>query len=251
MTPPGRRIAEARLALILLTRLPAGRLADPVPPIASAAWAFPLVGLVVGVIGWAAQAGALALGLGAVPAALLALGAMILATGALHLDGLADLADGLGGGRDRVHALEIMRDSRIGTYGALALILAVGLGAAALSRSEGGAPPVAFLLAAVASRLAMTAAIVWLPAARSDGLGQDAAGISWAVLVPGALVCGALIYVAGPGAVGALVGAAAAAGIVAWRSHERLGGQTGDVLGAVQVSAEIVCLLALSAARTG
>ncbi len=248
MTALGRRIAEARLALILLTRLPAGRLADPVPPLASAAWAYPLVGLVVGAIGWAVQAGALAMGLGEASAALMALGVMVLATGGLHLDGLADLADGLGGGRDRAHALEIMRDSRIGTYGALALILAVGLGIAALTGFEGGAPLAAFLLAGVTSRLAMTAVLLWLPPARAEGLGQSATGIGPAALLPGVLLCGALGVALGPVVIVALGIAVIAASLIAWRAWRRLGGQTGDVLGAVQVSAEIACLLALSVA---
>ena len=117
-----RRLDEARLALMLLTRLPVGRLKDPVPSLAEARWAYPLVGLVIGAIAWVAHHGALMLGLGPLPAALVALGAMVLVTGALHHDGLADFADGLGGGRDPDHRLEIMRDSRIGSYGALALI---------------------------------------------------------------------------------------------------------------------------------
>ena len=258
MTAGRRRIAEARLALMLLTRLPVGQLAEPAPQLSAARWAYPLVGLVVGLTGWAAQAGALALGLGAAPSALLAVGAMALVTGGLHLDGLADLADGLGGGRDRTHALDIMRDSRIGSYGTIALVLVVGLGAGALAQFSAGAPLAVFLLAGVASRLAMLAALVALPPARGDGLGKSAAGpgagpgagSGAGALVPGALVCVVVGVATGPAAIAALAVCAATAGGVAWRARVRLGGQTGDVLGAVQAVAEAACLLALSATLT-
>jgi adenosylcobinamide-GDP ribazoletransferase len=242
-----RRIDEARLALMLLTRLPVGRLRDPAPPLSAARWAFPLVGLLVGLVGWAVQAGALASGLGAAPGALLAIGAMAIVTGGLHLDGLADLADGLGGGRDRAHALDIMRDSRIGSYGTIALILAMGLSAGAVAGFDGGAPLPVFLLAGVASRLAMTATLQWLPAARADGLGKSAAGTGSGALVPGVLLCLGLVLVIGPAGMTALAVSIAVAGLVAWRAWLRLGGQTGDVLGAVQAAVETSCLLALSA----
>jgi len=248
MTPLRRRFDEARLAVILLTRLPMGRLADPVPSLGAAAWAYPFVGLIVGMAGWAAQAVALVLGLAPDPAALIAVAVMALLTGGLHLDGLADLADGLGGGRDRAHALEIMRDSRIGTYGAVTLILAIGLQAAALAQFAAGMPLLAFLLAGVVSRLAMTAALHLLPQARADGLGKSAGGTGDGTLVPRALVCVGLTVALGAAWLIALAAAAAMAALVVWRTMRRLGGQTGDVLGAVQMIAEIACLLALSAA---
>lgn len=246
MTALRRRITEAWLALILLTRLPLGQLPEPVPPLSAAVWAYPLVGLVVGFVGWLAQAGALAVGLAAFPTALLAIGAMALVTGGLHLDGLADLADGLGGGRDREHALEIMRDSRIGSYGTLALIFALGIAVTALAQFGTGAPLLVFLLTGVASRFAMTAALCWLPRARPDGLGKAAAPRGSGALVPGGLLFLGLIVATGGGAVTASAVAAVAAGIVAWRAWLRLGGQTGDVLGAVQVVAETALLLVLS-----
>lgn len=248
MTPLRRWFDEARLAVIMLTRLPVGRLADPVPSLAEAAWAYPLVGLIVGAAGWAAQAAVLALGLAPDPAALIAVAVMALLTGGLHLDGLADLADGLGGGRDRAHALEIMRDSRIGTYGAVALILAIGLQGAALAQFAAGAPLLAFLLTGVASRLAMTATLHLLPQARADGLGKSAGGTGRGTLLPGALVCAGLTVALGAAGLIAVAAATVMAALVAWRAMRRLGGQTGDVLGAVQMIAETACLLVLSAA---
>ena len=136
---------ELRLGLMFLTRLPAGRL-DSETTLSQAAWTFPLVGLVPGALGWAmfALAGGGALG------AALAISAMALVTGALHWDGLADFADGMGGGQDRAHVLEIMRDSRIGSYGVLAMILCALLQVLALA--EIGSIP-AFLFAGVVSRV--------------------------------------------------------------------------------------------------
>ena len=126
MTPLRARATEVQLALMLLTRLPAGRI-DPAPTIAAAAWAFPLAGAVVGVLQALVLIAAIGLGLPMAMAAGLALAAGVLATGGLHEDGLADCADGFGGGRSPARKLEIMRDSRIGSYGALALILGLGL----------------------------------------------------------------------------------------------------------------------------
>ena len=115
MTPVAARLAELRLAVMLLTRLPVGRFTVAPPPLNAAIWAYPLVGLPIGAVIWAVSAGAIYLtALPATIAAVLALGAMLMATGGLHADGLADTADGLGGGRDRAHCLEIMKDSRIG-----------------------------------------------------------------------------------------------------------------------------------------
>jgi hypothetical protein len=140
----------------------------------------------VGTLAAAAQVAALALGFGPLVAALLALTVAALVTGALHLDGLADVADGIGGGRDRAHCLEIMRDSRIGSYGVIALVLALALAAAGLADLPEDATPAVLLLAATGSRLAMLVVLDRLPPARPDGLGRGASGsapLSWA---PGA-----------------------------------------------------------------
>src|SRR5690606_31782388 len=152
---------------------PLGQFLPAAPPhLAQAAWAFPLAGLVVGLAGAAVLAlGGLA-GLPAMLAALLAVGATILATGGLHEDGLADLADGTGGAT-REKRLEIMRDSRIGSYGVLALILAVGLRAAAIAALF-GQPWLAaagMVGLAAASRAGMAAGLRLMPPARAGGLG--------------------------------------------------------------------------------
>jgi adenosylcobinamide-GDP ribazoletransferase len=244
----GRRVEEARLALMLLTRLPAGRLAEPALSLADARWAYPLIGLVVGAIAAVAQAAALAVGLGSLPSVLVALTLTALVTGALHLDGLADFADGIGGGRDRAHALLIMRDSRIGSYGVIALVLALGLAATGLADIAPESAPAALLLAATGSRLAMLVVLDRLPPAREEGLGRSASGNAPGAWLPGAVAVALIAVWIGPAAVPALVAMALAALAVARLALRRIGGQTGDVLGATQVTAEVACILALSAA---
>src|ERR1019366_4569859 len=110
---------------MLLTRLPVGWFSGTQAPagIADAVWAFPIAGAVVGGIGGGVFWGCSALGLPPAVAAVWTLVATLLVTGALHEDGLADTADGFGGGRTREQKLEIMRDSRIGSFGALAVML--------------------------------------------------------------------------------------------------------------------------------
>lgn len=246
-----RRGEEARLALMLLTRLPTGRLVDPAPTLAEARWAFPLVGLPVGACAWIAQAGGIALGLDPLAAAIAALAAAALVTGALHLDGIADFADGIGGGRDRAHCLEIMRDSRIGSYGVLALIFTLALAAAALAPLAPAMSLPVLLFTAVGSRLAMLVALDRLPPARVDGMGLRAAGAAPWAWAPGMAATAVLGLWVGLGAAVALLAGAAVAGLLARLALRRIGGQTGDVLGAAQVLTETAGLLALSAWMTG
>ncbi len=234
-------------ALMLLTRLPVR--GTPTPRAADAAWAWPIAGLVVGMlsgaVGWvAAQSGlvpALAAGL--------ALAVAVAVTGALHEDGLADVADGFWGGYDPARRLEIMRDSRIGTYGVVALILSLGarwgLLVAALDQ---GAFFWVMVSAAVASRAPMALVMRWLPGARADGL-SHATGVPPAKAVWLGLAIGALaLLVHGPLAalVAAAMVAAAVSGLCAV-ARRKIGGQTGDVLGASQQLAEIAILAALTA----
>ncbi len=231
-----RRRDELRLAVAMLTRLPVGRI-DPAPPLSRAAWAFPLAGLAPGVAMWAVFAA-----LGGGPGAWAACLAGALATGALHHDGLADFADGIGGGRDRAHALEIMRDSRVGSYGVLALVLGVGAMASAIAAAE---PRLwEFLFVAVGSRWAMLAVMVGLPPAREDGLGRLAAGAGG--LWPGAAAAAVLGLAVGPVALAMAAAGGGAAALLAGLARRRIGGQTGDVLGAVQLGAEVAAWVTLA-----
>ncbi|MHA6345028.1 adenosylcobinamide-GDP ribazoletransferase [Roseivivax sp. CAU 1761] len=240
---PAARLAELRLALMLMTRLPAGRLAEPVPGAAEAGWALPLTGLAVGLPVWAVLAAAAALGVPPASAALLGFGAAVLLTGGLHHDGLADFADGLGGAT-QARRLEIMRDSRIGSYGVLALLVASGLVVAGMA----GAPQLSgLLLVALASRWLMLAALVLLPPARPDGLGRMAGGVAPRALWPGGAATLAVALWAGPAALPVLAVMGAVALILGALARRRLGGQTGDVLGAVQLATEAAGWTALLA----
>ncbi|HLS19992.1 MAG TPA: adenosylcobinamide-GDP ribazoletransferase [Paracoccaceae bacterium] len=242
-----RRVAELQIALMFMTRLPPGPIRGEVPSLADARWAYPLAGLVVGGLAWCGHALALAAGLPPSVAAVSAIAIMALATGGLHFDGLADLADGIGGGRDAEHRLRIMRDSHIGSYGALALLLVTALiGASIASFPPGRAMAGAFLFSAVTSRLAMLAVLEWLPPVRADGLGRDASGHNPCVLLPGLGICAGTAWLAGSGSVPALLSAAVTVFAIAHLARRKIGGQTGDVLGAIQLATEAACWLTLA-----
>ena len=255
-TPPhaSRRrpgiVAGFAIAVAFLTRVPIGPPAEAGWRLADAAWAFPLVGAGIGAIAAFVYLVAEILGLGPGPAALLAVLAGLGVTGALHEDGLADTADGFFGGGDRERRLAIMRDSRHGTYGVLALVLSVGLRAAALAQTgEAVYAGLALIAAHAASRALLPAAMRALPPARDDGLGADA-GRPGALSILAAAAIGAAIALAALGPLlGALAFAASAAAVLAAAifAFRRIGGDTGDVLGAFQQIAEIVILLAAAA----
>lgn len=214
------------------------------------AWrAVPLVGAAIGAAGGLVFTLAHHVNLPTLAVALLALAATAALTGALHEDGLSDFADALGG-RDAGQRLTIMRDSRIGGYGALALIFSVGLRAAALASVA--RPQDAFwaLIAAHAvSRAAIPAVMSGIPAARNDGLGADAGAPERPALAVCLVLAGAIAVVAlGLGqAVAVLLVACMAAMAIAGLARRLVGGYTGDILGAVQQVAEIAILLALAA----
>ncbi len=241
------RLSQFRLATMFLTRLPVGRLNEPVPSLSEARWAFPFVGLLVGLLGWLGQHVALELGLAVLPAAFVALAVIVVVTGGLHHDGLADFADGMGGGRDADHCLEVMRDSRIGSYGVLALIFAAALTGTAMASFDAGAPVLVFLFIGVASRLAMLIALDMLPPARSEGLGQTASGAPSGAWIPG-LAALVLIGLVGDISIWLLlIGIALAWAGCSVLAKRRIGGQTGDVLGAVQLSSEVLAWLLAAA----
>lgn len=239
------RLAEARLALVLLTRLPVGRIARA-PALGATAWAWPLAGAAVGLGQGAVLAVALAADLPASVAALLAVTAGLVLTGGLHEDGLADLTDGLGGGDTPARRLEIMRDSRIGSHGAAALILALALRAAGFAALTGGAAVALPVAAAMLSRATLPALLVALPQARRDGLGAAArpGSSGRATAVGAAIALLAALLLLGPLGLAAALAAAAAATLTGALARRRLGGITGDVLGAAQVVAELAALVA-------
>jgi len=241
------RIEELKAAIGFCTRLPLYRMAPPPgSTLSRAVWAFPLAGLVVGIIGAAVYELAHRFGVPAWPAAALAVAATLLVTGALHEDGLADTADGFGGGADREQKLAIMRDSRIGTYGVCALALSLLLRVGALASLPSAHAVVWALIAAHAgARATMPALMAMLPPARGDGLSHDA-GRPAGESVAAAAAIGFVIvaFCLHPGrAVAALIVLAAVTAIMAWLSTRQIEGQTGDVLGALEQVGEIALLL--------
>jgi adenosylcobinamide-GDP ribazoletransferase len=239
------------IATGVLTRLPVGADISLEPgAIAAAGWAFPLVGAGIGGLAALAFLFGLLLGCSTPVAALLALLASLALTGAFHEDGLADTADGFGGGRDRDAKLAIMRDSRHGTFGILALVLSLGLRAAALAAlGEPIHAGLALVAAPAASRAALPITMRLLRPARDDGLGAMAGTPSLAVALAAAATGIAIALVAlGPArGAGALVIGAAAVALTAMLARRQIGGYTGDVLGAFQQIGEIVMLLAAAA----
>ena len=246
-----RIAAEIRIAVSLSTILPVG----PTRPlddgeVARASWALPVAGLLVGLAGALAYAIAHRAGLPPEPAAILALAATILVTGALHEDGLADTWDGLAGGKTRAQKLEIMRDSRIGTYGACALVTSIMLRWSALAAiAEPSAVAAALLIAHVAARACLPAFMRLVPPARSDGLSAGAGQPPQqsAIVAAGiGILCLAIGF--GPGkAILALLLLSVGAASWAFIATRQVGGQTGDMLGALEQTSEIVVLLMAAA----
>jgi adenosylcobinamide-GDP ribazoletransferase len=243
--------ADFLVATAILTRLPVGIGAPADGSVAASCWAFPLVGAGIGFIAGAAFFAVELAGLAAAPAAALALLAGLAATGALHEDGLADTADGFGGGLDRERKLAIMRDSRHGTYGVLSLIFSLALrGAAIAAIADPIHAGLALVAAHAASRGFLGPAMRALPPAREDGLGA-AAGTprlftaSVAAALGAAIALGCLGPVSGLAALALCGGAMTATAVLAYR---QVGGYTGDVLGALQQIGEIVMLLVAAAA---
>lgn len=233
-------------AFALLSRLP---LPNHKGTGAASAWAWPLVGVVLGAAGAAVASGALWLGVtpGVTAALVLALGAML--TGGLHEDGLSDTADGLFGGWTRERRLEIMKDSRVGSYGVLALVLVTLARWSALTALlvQGGYWP-ALIAAGAMSRAPMALMMALLPNARGEGLSHATGRPSPATALLGLALAAALaVVLTGWGAVPMVF---AALGVTLWLAFtalHRIGGQTGDILGATQQLAEVACLAVLSA----
>ena len=234
------------LALTFLTKLPwpwRGP-ADETALARSMFW-FPWVGAVLGLIYWGAWWG-LHRALPAPAAAALLLTLTVWVTGGLHLDGLADTADGLGGGRTPAEALAIMKDSRVGAFGVISLILGLVLKFSlflSLAAQTSGAP--SLLLFPVISRWSMVLLAYLSPYARAEGgLGQAMTlGVSPRVLLGASLSAGglSLLILGAPGLV-LLAAAAALIWLGSLYFQRRLGGITGDILGAANEVVEITVL---------
>ena len=242
---------DLRTALLFCTILPiSSSAATEGSDLARAGWAMPVAGAVVGAIGAATYWIATKVGLPPMPAAMLALVATIIITGGLHEDGLADTADGFGGGSSRERTLAIMRDSRIGTFGACALSASIILRWSALvTIADPQKVMMALVAAQVSARATLPAFMRLVPPARTDGLSASAGLPPWGTIVSASAIAAVvLIIVLGP--LDALVGLlllAAMGLLVGALSVKQIGGQTGDVIGALEQMGEIVILLTAAA----
>lgn len=241
-------------ATVFLTRLPLPQSLchDTSDAWRTTTWAYPVVGILIGGFTGGMVLGGMILGLSAPLSALLAVSLSLVMTGALHEDGLADTADGFGGGKDRDRKLAIMKDSHIGTYGVLALITMVGMKAAALwdlAHTQHIMMPV--VLCAVLSRAAMLIPIATLPSARAGGLADGMVTVGRTEMIKASGVVG-LCLVLACGTMGfwptvltlGTMGLATLGITRLMRQH--VGGFTGDTIGTTQLTSEVVGLITLS-----
>ncbi len=251
--PPALR--GLRAAFIFLTRIPVGgqdyRDADWRW---STAW-FPGVGALLGLalaLLWIASSS-----LGPWPSAFLVLGASMLLTGGFHEDGLADTADAMGGAYNRERLLDILKDSRIGAFGAMALFVSLGLKAALLARLDANAPT-ALVVTECLSRVTPIWLMVGMPYVTNDAQSRSKqvtrAGVPQLILATtiGAVMTG-FGWFSGYLNTGLLAGIALAILIAptlcAWRFQRRAGGITGDFLGATQQITQLALLIAFAAVK--
>ncbi len=252
-------LADVARAMRFWSRLPVPSGAmetDPhgSPRIGDLTLALPVAGALIGLAGAVALLIATWVGLPSLPAAIIAVAASVLATGAMHEDALADVADGFGGGATVERKLEIMKDPRLGTYGASALVLALSLRVslvAGLAEIVGVSAAAMLVVAAAAvSRIAGLWPLAALPPARAEGLGALAAELpaeSWRAGAALGGVLSALLAWAATGHAGTLLAPLAAflaAWMVARLADRQIGGQTGDVCGAATILAELAFLAA-------
>ncbi len=233
-----------RNAMVFLTRVPVGLGSGGVNLAGAVPW-FPVVGAMVGVAVGGVAAGLLHVAPPFV-AATLAVGVGVLATGAFHHDGLGDVADAFPGGTTRERRLEILKDSRLGTYGVVALVMIILLQVSALASLT---PMQAFVAAIAAHTIGRSAAVALMGtmrATKDEGLGVAyLEGLSRSAALVGALLGPAMAAaIIGPWA-GVLIAAAILAPIsMGWWANNKIGGLVGDVLGATEQLAETAVLIA-------
>ncbi len=258
--PPGEiavALAEIRAAAAFLTRLPAGIVGvDPTvaPNFTHGARVFPLVGALIGLAGAIVLIVANAIGMPAFVAAALAVATVVIVTGAFHEDGLADMADSFGGSTTD-ERLAIMDDSRIGTYGAVAIVMSLLIRVLAIgSIAATGAFRAAFALIA-AEAVSRTALVrLWhdLPAARMGGLSSETGAPDQNAMLVALAIAAVLAIALGVPSIGlwATVVASALAAIATFAmirvTARSIGGRTGDTLGACQQAALIAFLVGAS-----
>tara|TARA_Y100000746_G_scaffold70484_1_gene58710 strand:+ start:574 stop:1356 length:783 start_codon:yes stop_codon:yes gene_type:complete len=243
------RLSDFLIALSLLTRIPVNIDHDNVGERArKASWAYPLVGALVGAIAALIANILNFFGLPVTICTIMALFTMVTLTGGIHEDGLSDSADGLGGGTDKDSILKIMKDSRIGSFGTIALVLIIlgryGSMSELMKIDQLFWPLVA---AGAISRVPMVGAMVYVKPARNDGLSASVGAppkFSFIIaLIIGILSC---VLVVGMLSILVLLGVGITTMIIFYIANEKISGQTGDVLGASQQFAELIALSIIS-----
>jgi adenosylcobinamide-GDP ribazoletransferase len=246
---PRDLIRDIAAATILLTRLPLRweRFSGSAPDLNLAIWAFPVVGAGVGLGGGIVYSVADGFGLPGLVAAALAVCVMVVLTGAMHEDGLADVADGFGGGLGVAAKLEIMRDSRVGAYGVIGIVMALVLRVGGLSVLDVSDAIVMLVVAGMVSRLGMTLVMRFMEPARNDGLAHDSGKPTQNRVLAGAAVTNvvSLVLLEAEVLVFTLIVAAVTCLAAAAFARRQINGFTGDVLGAIQQVTEIAVMLVL------
>jgi adenosylcobinamide-GDP ribazoletransferase len=254
-------LTDLARCLRFYSRIPVPRLPwehDPhvLPDFRTVTRLLPVAGAVLGLVPALVLVAGLALDLGPWLAATLSVAAMTITTGAFHEDGLADTMDGFGGGATPERRLAIMKDSLIGSFGASALVLAFALRIATLAsladRLDAAAAALVVVIAASLSRTAGLIPLALLPPARLDGashaVGRPAREAFWQAAALAAVIAVVLGFLGDLPAPGIILMAAlpALSGFLMTRLSARLiGGQTGDVAGAIQQIAEIGAMIGL------
>jgi adenosylcobinamide-GDP ribazoletransferase len=241
---------DFKTAVAFLTRLPMPHPDGAMPAnFVRAHRMFPVVGALIG-----AAVGLLCLGLRhiGVPdlaAAAMALGGSAILTGALHEDGLADVADGFGGGRDPATKLEIMRDSRLGTYGAMILLVSFAAKLSALAVIPDSHVVQSLIAAHALARGVLPLMSLNMPYARKDGLARNAGQPDPATAALAAIIALAiaLLSLSWSSALWAALVAGLSGLGMAWLAQRQIGGQTGDVLGGAEQVGETAILVLLAA----
>jgi adenosylcobinamide-GDP ribazoletransferase len=244
---------DLKIGLLFSTRLP---LSQSIPiggaDIARASWTLPVVGMLIGLLGALVYWIAFRFNLSPLVGAALAIAATLAVTGCLHEDGLADTFDGFGGGSGRERKLQIMRDSRIGTYAACALAMSLVLRVGALSSLAGpGRVALALIAAHAGARAMMPLFLRMVPPARPDGLSAEAGRPAQTSVMVAALLgfVSLLLSLGVAKSIVALVLLLIVLGVMRRLCLRQIGGQTGDAAGALEQIGEIVVLLTAAASR--
>lgn len=247
LTPPAQATRLLAVAVRFLTRLPVPPVGERPGDLAHARAFFPLVGILVAAVGVAVRA-VLAPLVGPLAATVAAVLATVAVTGALHEDGLADTFDGLWGGHTPARRLEILRDSRLGTYGTAALVGSLMLRVALLAPLDLGGLAGAMVVGHTLGRASSLVAVRLVPPADAGSAEQVAGPVSrLAAATATVTVAGVLLVAVGPWAPVPLLAGAAGGGALLTVAVRKLGGVSGDVLGAVNQVTHVAGMGAVAA----